>query len=315
MDDQNYILHKTPVLTIPAEDAELLLALGDGDAALLYLLARTPAAPPDEEALCRELSFAPERLRSAAEKLRSAGLLGAKRPLPPPDELPEYSAEDVVRRSRSDPQFRALVGEAQSKLGHLLSGADLKTLFGIYDRLGLSAEVILLLMNYCAEKVRRRYGEGRSPTMHMIEKEAFSWVNREIVTTEQAEEYLAELEKSEAAAEALVRLLQLGGRQPTATERRYMEEWLAMGFPQEAFAIAYDRTVIGTGKLTWKYMDTILRSWHSKGLHTPEEIEKGDTYPAARAPRGNRTPAPRETAWQDDDLAKLENLHGRKEGK
>lgn len=319
MDDQRYILHTAPVLTVPDADAELLLALGDGDAALLYLLLlRTPGAA-DERELCRALNRTEEQVRAAAAKLRSAGLLGEKAPgrvLPPPDELPEYSVEDIVRRSREDPEFKSLAAEAAAKLGHLLSRADYMTLFGIYDHLGLPCEVIMLLINRCAENVRRRYGEGRLPTMRVIEREAYTWVNREIVTLERAEEYIAALDRREEEYGELMRLLQITGRQPTPSERRYMESWLDMGFSREALAEAYDRTVLGTGKLTWKYMDKILRAWHEKGLYTIENVLKGDTRAARSGSRSGRERAPVASAdWHDDDLDKFESILGRKEGK
>jgi DNA replication protein DnaD len=54
-----------------------------------------------------------------------------------------------------------------------------------------------------------------------------------------------------------------------------------MGFSPEAVSIAYDRTVLKTGALKWPYLNSILKSWHQKGLHTPEEIETGDGSSAA----------------------------------
>ena len=58
-----------------------------------------------------------------------------------------------------------------------------------------------------------------------------------------------------------------------------------MGFDAEALALAYDRTVLKTGRLQWKYMDSIVRSWHGKGLHSLREIREGDTLSPAQAPR------------------------------
>jgi hypothetical protein len=52
---------------------------------------------------------------------------------------------------------------------------------------------------------------------------------------------------------------------------------------------AYDRTVTNTGRLKWAYMDTILRSWHEKKLHTPAEID-------AAEPRRQGGAEPRRTA-------------------
>lgn len=307
MDEKRYRLAAAPGLSLPVEHAEALLALRDGDAALLYIWLLTDNAELREERCAAQLGLSPDAVRAAAEKLRSAGLLGestgAEKPLPPPEETPQYTAEDIVRRSGEDGAFQALLAEIQTLLGHRLSGADLKTLFGIYDRLGLPCEVIMLLIHHCAEQARKRYGEGRLPTMYAIEKEAYRWCNREIMTLELAEEYLAALEKQEEAMALLARTLQISGRSPTPTERRYMEEWLAMGFPQEALALAYDRTVIGTGKLVWKYMDRILRSWQEKGLRTVREIEEKDGRGAPR-----KAPAVQPPAVIEDDLDRLERM-------
>lgn len=309
MDEKRYRLAAAPGLILPLEHAETLLALHDGDAALLYIWLLQSGAELREELCARQLGMTPDAVRAAAEKLRAAGLLGVsaavEKPLPPPEETPPYTAEDIVRRSGEDSAFQALLAETQTLLGHRLSGADLKTLFGIYDRLGLPCEVIMLLIHHCAEQTRRRCGEGRLPTMYAIEKEAYRWCNREIMTLEQAEEHLAALEAREEAMGMLARTLQISGRSPTPTERKYMEEWLAMGFPPESLALAYDRTVIGTGKLVWKYMDRILRSWQEKGLRTPAEIEEKD----GRGSKGRKTPAAAQTpAVIEDDLDRLERM-------
>ena len=190
-------------------------------------------------------------------------------------------------------------------LGHTLSSADLNTLFGIYDRLGMTAETILLLIHHCADKLRRRYGEGRLPTMRAIEKEAFYWANREILTAPQAEEYLAALARRDEEMEKVRHALSLTGRELTPTERKYIESWLSMGYGAEALAIAYDRTVVGTGKLAWAYMDKIVKSWYEKKLFTAAEIEKGDSRASSRAKPAAES-APRRTGG--DDLARLEGI-------
>ena len=61
-----------------------------------------------------------------------------------------------------------------------------------------------------------------------------------------------------------------------------------MGFGPEALALAADRTLTNTGALKWKYMDSIVNSWHKKGLHTVPEIEKGDR----KVPAGRQNAAP-----------------------
>ena len=312
MAESKYYLPGADALSVPSADADALLSLRDGECALLYLYILRSRGALDEKRAAEDLGLAEDGVRAAAERLGKAGLLrrGGARPLPPAEELPEYSVRDILQRSESDRSFRALVTEAQRVLGHALSGADLKTLFGIYDRLGMPGDVIMLMINHVAAVLRRRYGEGRLPTMHAVEKEAFRWANREIFTAEQAESYMAEQDRLEQEDERVRRMLQISDRRPTSTERKYLDSWLAMGYGCDALELAYDRTVIRTGKLNWSYMDKIVRSWYEKGLFTPEQIEKGDS-PARRRDGGAKKPSP---ATQGDDaerLAALLNIDGK----
>ena len=49
-----------------------------------------------------------------------------------------------------------------------------------------------------------------------------------------------------------------------------------MGFEDKALALAYERTCLNTGGLSWAYMNKILVSWHNAGLHTLAQISAGD---------------------------------------
>lgn len=292
MDDKLYALSNAPGLALPAEDVDKLLCRADGCCALLYLyILRRGRLDAGQAA--RDLKRTAREIDAAVAALREMGLLApaapAARKLPAPDELPEYTAQEVSRRSGEDAGFQAVVAETQRTMGRMLSGAELKTLLGLYDYLGLPAEVILLLVNHCVEEFREKYGPGRLPTLRRIEKEAYVWANREIMTLRQAEEYLQALADRRGVVARVKTLLQIRDRELTPTERRYVDGWLELGFPLEALELAYDKTVVGTGKLQWKYMDSILQSWHGKGLHTPEEIAAGDTRPASGPAAGARS--------------------------
>ncbi len=107
MGDGSYRL-SAAVCAMPASDADKLIAAGSGDCALLYIYLLRCGPAPDEE-LCRALGMDAGRLAAVAGKLRSLGLLatGAQR-LPPAQELPQYTSEEVVRRTGEDPAFRGV---------------------------------------------------------------------------------------------------------------------------------------------------------------------------------------------------------------
>lgn len=278
MRDSSYRLNAS-ACALPGEDADKLISEGDGDCALLYIYLLRRGQQPESE-LCRGLGWEPGRLRSCAERLRAAGLVSGSdsglRPAGPSDSMPEYTAEDLVRRSGEDPDFKSILAEAEALLGRTLSGADTKTLFGIYDFLGLPVDVIMELLHHCCEEYRLKFGPGRLPTMRQIEKEAYIWADREIMTFEQAEDYIRSRARQMDALESLKRSFGIHDRQLTSTERKYLEGWLEQGFTNEAIELAYDKTVTNTGQLKWNYMNRIIQSWHDKGLHTMKEIEEGD---------------------------------------
>ncbi len=292
MDDAKLKLNSPRLLAVPQQAADRLLEAGDGECALLYLYLVKNGGVLDTERAAREMRLAPRAIQITALRLERLGLLssGEREPLPS-RELPEYRAADLVRRSQSDPAFQALVEETQRILGRVLSSSDLKKLFGIYDDLSLPAEVIMLLIHHCKEEYEERYGAERHLGFAAIEKEAYSWFDREIMTYEQAESWLAELARRKGLVYETQRAIGIRGRELTASERRYIDSWIELGFGPEELAVAADRTVTNTGGLKWKYMDSIVRSWHSKGLHTVQAIEQGDRRPARdSAPAASSAP-------------------------
>ena len=144
--------------------------------------------------------------------------------------------------------------------------------------------------------------------MRAIEKEGWYWAQQEIVSLDAAEEHLRARKQQREAAEQAKAALQIHGRELTATERKYVENWLELGFGPDALAIAYDRTVLRTGKLTWKYMDSIMKSWSAKQLLTPEEIEAKD--PAQR----DKARAAAAKAGNSEKMEQMRKMVGRLNG-
>ena len=287
------MLENTVENRIGAQALDRLIAAHDGDVALLYLYRLQSGSRDPEQAaaaLCRTL----REIEAAEEKLRrlelSAPTVVTESPapdrqtvavsrrelVPPAEELPQYLAEDLVRRSREDPSFSAVLAEASRVIGRNLSSNDMRVLFGIYDYLGLPAEVIIMLIANCAEQYAERFGSSRRPSARAMEKMAYEWARQEIMTLEQAESYIARQKERRGELGQIKTLLNIYGRDLTATEEKYITAWLEMGFHEDAIAIAYDRTLTQTNALKWPYMNKILLSWHQMGLHTAKEIEEKD---------------------------------------
>ena len=293
---------------IPVSVADKLIAAHDGNVALLYIwMCRCGSF--NAERAARELCLTLSEVNSAYEKLCRLELFEGKttvrEPLPlPAEELPQYTSEDIIRRSETDSGFRAVLNEAQRKLGRVLSTSDIKTLFGIYDFLALPPDVIFMLLTYCIDSFKAKYGSGRLPSMRSIEKEAYSWANKEILTLEQAEEYIKNAAERRSKLGEVKSALGITGRQLTSTEAKYVNSWLDMGFDCDTLAVAYDRTVTNTGALKWGYMNKIVTSWHEKGLHSIEDVEQNDTRPSAVKPANRHS-----DKVTNDELERLRSIY------
>ncbi len=264
---------------ISAETADALIAAHDGDMALCCLyFARHPGADDETAAavLCRtrgEIAAAREKL---GRVLPAGNEGGVGRALYPEEEPVQYDKEELVRIAGKEGAFAALRDELARILGTIPSQAYLNVLLDAYDHLGMPPEVILLLLNYCDAETRRRWGPGRRPSAKAISDEAYRWANREILTLELAEEYIASREKQREDKSRILAMLGIRGREPSPSESKYLETWLEMGFSDEAIALAFDRTLTNTGALKWPYLNGILKKWHAAGLHEAAEVEKAE---------------------------------------
>lgn len=271
-------------VTLSAQAAKKLLEKGDGDAALLYiaLLRHHGNVPP--RSLAGELRWERGRIESAEETLRQLGLIASTAAdLPEPaDEKPEYQRSDIMEYLTGNSEFRGLVTEVEKRLGKKLTTPDVGVLLGLNDYVGLPADVIYLLVCHCAERIQRKYGEGRRPTLRQIEKEGYSWARMGVDTQKAAVEYLKKYGEKQASVPRYMQVLGLGDRLPVAAEEKYLVAWQDWGFQPEAVAIAYEKTVYKCHEFKWPYCNGILKRWHEAGLHTPEEIEAGDRPASAK---------------------------------
>lgn len=321
MEQRVYVLPAAAPVTVEAFALDRLIAAGDGDSALLYLYILRNGGRISLGEAAVDLKRNEDAIRGMLQRLGELQLLvlpaalsgpagpagpgepeKQAAPAPPPADSaerdpagpilepegpPEYSADDIARELESGSPFPGLVLETQRRLGRVLSSVDLKILYGLYDYLGLPAEVISLLVTYCAHEAAKAPDGGRPLRMRQVEKEAYAWKRSGVDTADRAVEHLKRLELRREKSAEVLRALQIVDRAPAPSERKYIENWLELGFSPAAIALAYDRTVLQTGDLKWPYLNSILKSWHQKNLHTVAEIEAGD----APAQKKGREPA------------------------
>lgn len=261
-------------LILPERDWRKLLAGANGDSALLYLFLRAGGSQAQAQSALR---LSDSRMELAVEFLKQAGLWQETPRILRPSQPPVYTEQDLIR-AQENGHFPQLLGEAQRRLGRVLSTEECKVLLSIYEYLGMSEEVVSILICYCIQKARAR-GSNRNPSMHTIEREAYHWADLGIETMEEAAAYMQMQLQRHSKTGPIRQVLQLEDRKLTAAEEKFILQWIDWGFGAKEVQKAYEKTCINTGGLKWPYLNSILKSWHAQGLHSVQAIEAGDKAP------------------------------------
>ena len=301
MEDTTLLLQKS--------DIRKLLATGSGDAALCWLYL---SAGGSDRQLGADLSLPEQRVENALSLLRQLGLAEDRRTFLRPSEPPRYTEADVLKK-RDEPEFRELVDELQHSLGRMLSTEDLKILIGFREYLGLPDEIIPILVTYCRDRARDR-GNVKAPTMRAIEKEAYYWADNNIDSFSEAQAYVQQESMRRSKLGGIRRALRINDRRLSPTEEQYILKWLEAGFGEPEIALAYDKSCVRTGGLSWPYMNSILRSWAEQHLFTVEQISQYDKAPARTYAGGKQAGGSAAPEELDPMIKKaLENRRKRKE--
>ena len=268
------------MLQIEKAHVHKLLCAQNPDAALLYLYVKDGGDPVQAK---EKLGYTQARYACAAATLHQLGLWQEEKQVRLPGQQPQYTENDVLTAMDTEVDFRALLGEVQRLLGKPLNTEELKILLGFVRYLGMPADVITLLVYFCKDRAKKM-GKTRNPSLRTIEKEAYAWAEKGIDTMEEAAAYIRQQNLRFSQVGRIMQILQIRGRNLAAGERNYLRQWLEMGFGEETIGLAYEKSCLNTGGLSWPYMNKILRSWHEQGLHTPQQIRQGDRKP--NVPKG-----------------------------
>jgi len=339
MPDVRFKLPGTETVTLTGQTIDKLIRTGDGDAVLLYLYILRTHGQNSSSVAAMALGKSSDEIASSMSLLARLGLVqitdeqndnthvvpknisssaefSRQSDMQPPDlsdeDIRAQAVDEMKQELESGSVFSLLVEETQRSLGKILTPDELLRLFGIYDNLRMEPEVILHLVTHCITESRGR-SNGRMPSIRYIEKAAYTWEREGIVTLDCAEKYLKELEARRSARGKIKDSLQIRNRELSESEKRYVDGWIDMNFGPDAVEIAYDRTVMQTGKLAWRYMDKIISSWYDKGLHTADEIIKKDSLNDKRSNLQKKPSGQKFNSSDLEEVARMRRMLGKED--
>lgn len=184
-----------------------------------------------------------------------------------PEQTPKRYNKNIKQIVTENSILSDLCMLAQQMLEKTLSDRDIETLYWFYDELGLSPEVILMILEYCISNEKR--------SMKYIEKVAIGWHENGITTIDAAENYMQEKKEKNTYFYNLRRLFGIDNRNLSKTEEMYLKTWRdTYTMSEEMVALAYEYCIISTNKLSFPYMNTIIENWYKKNIFNVQEAEK-----------------------------------------
>lgn len=173
----------------------------------------------------------------------------------------------VIKRLGSDPQLATLMDEAQRIFGRMLSNAEAGTLVMLMDTDGLPADVIIMLMQYCAD--------NNKGTMRFVEKIGIEWGSEGINTVSLAEEKIRTVTETYSYFNRVASTFGMKNvGSPTKKQLAFANQWVGTwSFSDDMLRLAYERCVDTKGEFNMNYINGILDKWYKAGWKTPDDVE------------------------------------------
>ena len=179
------------------------------------------------------------------------------------DERPTYYAQELQIYADKNPYIRQMFDSAQKHLGRLLTHSDLSAIFGFHHWLGLDADAVDLLLEYCTSKGHRN--------MRYIERVAIDWAENGITTKDKAIERIHLYNND---FRQIMRAMGQSSRNPIDTEEKIMKKWVEeYKMPMDVIELACEKTVMNTGKASFGYADKIITNWKNSGITTLDGVK------------------------------------------
>lgn len=183
--------------------------------------------------------------------------------------------KEIAARINESGEVKFLFNEAEKIIGRTLNHTEQRGLLSIHDYIGLSTDIILILLNYCrsVDKLSVRYAESV----------AANWADLGITTHQQADELIKKLSEENRSFSKIKQIFGIE-RNLNSKEKEHITRWLTvyqMTFDmiEEAYFIMCKKT----SRISFAYIDKILQSWSAKGLRTPEDVKREqESFKAAK---------------------------------
>ena len=211
-----------------------------------------------------------------------------------PGKSNRLSAGEIASRINDSAEVAYLFQSAEQRFKRPLNHTEQRSLISMHDYVGLTVDVILMIIEYCQsiDRCNVRY----------IETIAADWADRGITTHAQAEEAIVELKERSSYEKQIKHKFGIE-RALIPRAKEFAFRWMGeLGMSIDMVDIAYQRAVENTGKCSFAYINTIIESWGKKGITTPNQaMEEKESFKKKTKKKEKK----KDTSYNLDDFDRI----------
>lgn len=205
--------------------------------------------------------------------------------------------DEIEKALKKNGSMKRLFNEAQQILGRTFGFAMQSTIYSVVYRYGIKPDVANCLLHFAKSIDSTGHND--------ILKIAKYWAENGITNLSAADDYIRETEKSLSLFKELAKRTNNDDSAPSFAVLELISEWIRWGYTinevEKAFNIMKNEKQ--TGRLVWvnmRHINGIIKKWHSAGMLTVQDIEKGTKKFETKTQKQNKT---KETSF---DIEKAE---------
>lgn len=206
-----------------------------------------------------------------------------------------YSMQELLEKANNDKELKHLFDEIQNYVNKNINGRELGILTDLYEVYHFDIPTILIAAEYC-----NTLGKYSVQYLAGVLK---SWYEQDLTTYDLVEAEIVRRTEYDSYENMLCRCFGLSNRL-TAKQKQYAAKWKNMGIDESLLEIACEKCLDGTGgKINFKYIDTVISSWNSKGIKTPEQVKADDANFGGK--KGNYSASEKDNSFSVDKLEEM----------
>lgn len=170
-----------------------------------------------------------------------------------------YRFDECMKFVAEDEQLKNMLTAVETTLGKQLTHTEVTCFVTLAKWYGLPCTIIPMLVQYCKSI-------GKS-SISYIEATGIGWAAEEIDNFEKAEQKISALTARRRAWNLVRSALEIPERKATETELKFSDLWInSQHIDTELIRHAYDKCVNKTGKVSFSYMNGIIKRYFDRGI-------------------------------------------------